>query len=495
MSVSMRHRLLSASALSLVDQFLKVASALVISPVIIHALGVEGYGEWMLAVSFAGYFEMLDLGFSLAAVRFYSKAIGAADHQMLASLFGDLRRHYRRLGSLLLITGLGGAAACVVFGGGNVMVMVCVLALANGVVFWNRAHAAMLKARMEYGKVLGAGMLRLVLFSGFMLLMAGHGMTAWTVLGGHVALQLGEQCLLHAWAAPFVPKTTAPRLSPPLRRDVRRFSFDVAVGGLTQMLRQRVDTQILAGYSSMASVSHYLVAARLPLMFFDMLNGLFGGHVMAGFSQMAASSGQDRQHEALFRMLRISAAIAVVGAVGMWVFGPVFLGIWVGDQFEPSHEALQWLAASSALTAMHCPLFSYFGAINAYGKVVKVSMVTSLANFITSLLLVQRMGLMGVVWGTVIENVLWGAFLWPVLARTEAGFPLCRYLRVVLVESAIPFTALAAATSWLMREWLNPASYWQLIQCGLGIAVVVSCAAWFLLLAPEQRLRLRGGFH
>jgi|GEM_PF-6023842 len=490
MSALLKSRLISASALSLVDQVVKVASALVVSPVIIHGLGVEGYGEWLLAVSFAGYLEMLDLGFSLAAVRFYSKAIGASDQETLASLFSHLRRHYRTLGSVLFIAGLGGGVGCAVLGGGNVMLMVCILAVANGLVFWNRAHATMLKARMEYGKVIGAGMLRLMLFSGFMLWMARQGMTAWTVLGAHVALQLFEQFLLHAWAAPFVPKATAPPLSPPLRRDFRQFSFHVAVSGVTQMFRQRLDAQLLGAYSSMASVSHYSVAARLPQMFFDMLNALFGGHVMAGFSQMAARPGHENPHRALFSMLRFSAAIAVAGAAGMWVFGPVFLDIWVGDEFKPSHAALQWLAASSALTAMHSPLFSYFGAINAYGKVMKFSMVTSMANFATSLFLVQRMGLMGVIWGTVVENILWGVFLWPLLAKREAKLPLKRYLRVVFVESAIPIAGIAVAACRFLRGWLNPVTYWDLTLCGLGVGVVTGTAGWFLLLSSEDRTRL-----
>jgi peptidoglycan biosynthesis protein MviN/MurJ (putative lipid II flippase) len=154
---------------------------------------------------------------------------------------------------------------------------------------------------------------------------------------------------------------------------------------------------------------------------------------------------------------------------------------------------MRWMAVGSALTGLHYPLFSYLGAIDGYRVVVRLAMITAVLNFIASLMLVQRMGLMGVVWGTVVENAIWGLFLWPWMAKEVAGLSLKRYVKTVYFGSALPFAVIAAASSWFLFTKFHPSTYGQLLLCGLGTGAVMAMAAWFLLLDPEGRSRLRRG--
>ena len=44
--------------------------ALVMTPVLVHGLGTEAYGIWVLAGSLALYLELLEFGFGLATVKY-----------------------------------------------------------------------------------------------------------------------------------------------------------------------------------------------------------------------------------------------------------------------------------------------------------------------------------------------------------------------------------------------------------------------------------------
>lgn len=493
---SLKTRLFSASVLSLADQFLKVASALIISPVIIHGLGVENYGTWILAVSIAGYCELMDLGFSLAAVRYYSRAIGANDVTVLSGLFQYLRRHYRRLGGVLVLLGAGFAGFELVttqqMAAPSVWMIVAVLAISNGVSFWLRPHATLLKARLEYGKIIGTGIVRLLLFTVIIWVWRSQGFSLWTILGLQGSLQVLEQLTLYAWARRLVPKfAVSASLSREDRSGFLRFAGQVAVGGLTTVLRQRVDTQLLGWYSTLASISHYSIGSRLPLLFFDFLSSIFGGHLMAGFSQLAARGDTANLHNTLFRMLRFSAFAAAMGGCGIYVFGPTFVEVWLGPHFVASYPVLRMLTLGMIATAMHFPVFPFLGAINAYGIAVRISLITSAMNFLCSLILVQRLGLIGVVWGTLIEQLVWGLILWPMIVAREASIPFWDYIQIVFVKAMIPFVAVGLALMWSLKVFGQPNSYFDLAVCGGAAIAFLAPFSWFVLLSVDERSAVR----
>lgn len=491
-SASLKFRVLSASALSLMDQLIKVASALVISPIMIHGLGLDGYGVWVLAVSIAGYVDLLDFGFGLAAVRFYSRAIGAGDPENLSAFFDHLRRHYNRLGNLILCASLAICAyAFATHDGGPLLSMwmiVGVLAVISGVVFRFRAHAALLKARLEYGKVIGTGLLRLLVFSSAVFAWGTHGLTIGRLLLLQAGLQLVEQLTLYAWARRLVPKGDVVHQLPPKEKsDFVRLASQYALGHLAIALRQRVDTQLLGAYTSLPIVSQYAVGVRLPTLFFDMINALFGGHLMAGLSQLAARNDLERLRTTLFKALQLSTAAAVLGGTGLAIFGPTFIDCWLGSDFGPAHQVLQALVIGMAVVAAQYPAFAFLSAVNAFGKVVTVSLVTATANFICSFVLVQKIGLMGVVWSTVGEYALQGLLFWPLLTARAAQVPIFTYYRVLGLQTAVPLLATAVPIGMAVKAYFVPQSYVDLIQCAAVMGVYAAAAIWWGILNRADR--------
>ncbi len=54
---------------------ISVFMAFFVSPIVVHGLGKETYGVWVLIVSVTGYFTVLDFGINTAIVRYISKYV------------------------------------------------------------------------------------------------------------------------------------------------------------------------------------------------------------------------------------------------------------------------------------------------------------------------------------------------------------------------------------------------------------------------------------
>jgi O-antigen/teichoic acid export membrane protein len=68
--MNLRQRLISASALNVLDYGLKIGVVLVVSPFVIRTLGTDQYGFWVILISMVGYLDLLDLGLAPTGVRF-----------------------------------------------------------------------------------------------------------------------------------------------------------------------------------------------------------------------------------------------------------------------------------------------------------------------------------------------------------------------------------------------------------------------------------------
>src|SRR5438132_10633934 len=76
-----------------------------LSPYILHRLGDEAFGLWVLIFSITGYYGLFDLGIRSSIVRYVSKFTATDDIEELARLINTSLFSYSCIGALsLLIT-------------------------------------------------------------------------------------------------------------------------------------------------------------------------------------------------------------------------------------------------------------------------------------------------------------------------------------------------------------------------------------------------------
>src|SRR5580704_11339982 len=106
-SSSVGRRLLSGSVLQVGNLVATAIVAFCLMPFVVHHLGDRIYGFWALALSFIGYYSLLDFGLSTAVSQYMSIAIGRNDEAECRGVFNTaLRINFLLAGVALLVTGL-----------------------------------------------------------------------------------------------------------------------------------------------------------------------------------------------------------------------------------------------------------------------------------------------------------------------------------------------------------------------------------------------------
>ncbi|PYV12664.1 MAG: hypothetical protein DMG23_00285 [Acidobacteria bacterium] len=85
-----------------------VAVGFFLAPFILHKLGDEAYGLWILVFSLTGYYSLFDLGIRSTIVRYVSKLTTTGDDDQLARIINTSFFSYSVLAvSLLVVTAIG----------------------------------------------------------------------------------------------------------------------------------------------------------------------------------------------------------------------------------------------------------------------------------------------------------------------------------------------------------------------------------------------------
>src|SRR5229473_3123169 len=85
-----------------------VAVGFFLSPFILHRLGDDAFGLWVLIFSLTGYYGLFDFGIRSSLIRYVSKFQATGDKDQLASIINTSLFSYSCLGFfLLLITMVG----------------------------------------------------------------------------------------------------------------------------------------------------------------------------------------------------------------------------------------------------------------------------------------------------------------------------------------------------------------------------------------------------
>ena len=489
--MSLKRRLLSASALNLADYALKIGVILLASPYIITTLGTAEYGFWVILISLVGYLDLLDLGLSPTGIRYLSRSFSNTGPDT-AVLFRHIQRAYRRSAGVALLIGVVAVAVAPyllddaaqsrtaqwVLGAGG-----CITALG----YWIRARSVWLKARVLYHRLIVAGIVRLVFGTTITLLLLRAGWGIQGMLWGWTVGMVSELSLIVALSRGECPKSRdAGEIEPAERAEMRRFGGKMILWSLAGLMRERVDTQVLGAHLGSPAAAQYAVGTRLTTIFTDLMNAVFGSHFLAAFSQLHGRGNGSGPVEALKASLRFSVPLGLAAGLSLWVLGPSFIEWWLGEGFEQSHAVIHILALPLALSLAQQPLGTFLGALDQHGNMVRIALWGGAINLLGSLVLVTVMGFEGVEIATACELLVTSLFLWPTLVARGGFMPLAAYLRLLLRPLAL--LAPVAGTAWLvMHQAGSPQGLTGIATYSCLLLLALGLATWFLHFTSQER--------
>jgi len=113
---------------------------------------------------------------------------------------------------------------------------------------------------------------------------------------------------------------------------------------------------------------------------------------------------------------------------------------------------------------------------------------------VLSIVLVHKIGIEGVAWGTAIPSILSSAFFWPFYLGRAVGIPVTKYTKEVWFQPWIASVPCAALTILVDRAWTATGLFQYFVQVGLCVVPTVAAYWWVCFSGPEREaLRDKAG--
>jgi O-antigen/teichoic acid export membrane protein len=187
------------------------------------------------------------------------------------------------------------------------------------------------------------------------------------------------------------------------------------------------------------------------------------------------------------RLVRYTYLIQVPMAVSLGLFIRDILGHWVGPQFQQHYPLVLILVAAFVLAPVPSLAFSVIVGLEKIRNAIWISIVATILNAGLAIVLLQFMGLAGLLTATLVAQAfMFGPYLYKL--RQYVGLQTRQlamiFLRIAMV--AVP----AFLVQWTVRTWFRPQPA-LMFGVATAVGIVHLLVEYRFLLNAEERLFLR----
>jgi O-antigen/teichoic acid export membrane protein len=183
-----------------------------------------------------------------------------------------------------------------------------------------------------------------------------------------------------------------------------------SVGGLFFVLQiasgiqAQSDNILISNLLGPAAVTSYAVCMKLFMMV-PTLSGFLFTPLWPAYREAIANGDMQWVRKIFIKSLRLALLISIPSAFILMLFGDTIIEYWVGPNAIPSTSLLVgcglWLIILTIITA----LAVFLNGLNMIKVQLIFVLCAATANVLCSIWLIQKMGAVGAVWGSVIANI------------------------------------------------------------------------------------------
>ena len=470
--------------------------ALLMTPLVLHKLGVEGYGLWALSLTIAGYFSLTDLGVTSAAIRYISHyralqdweglnrtigatlifyigmsvvslAIGVAVAFLAPHLFHVSPANALVLRLLVFNIGLGAA-----LGFFTVLPVQCVIAAQrlDALNLWQLGVQLLTTALTLAGLWVGFG----VLFLSVLQLLS-------MVFNGLIGYVLSRRYLPQAHFRPRWDKSQGKMLV--------SFASLAALISIAGRVIYYTDTLVIATFLSVAAVAAYAIA----LKFVEMMRGLVGAGMGALGTFVSEQNALDNK-TALAQMwsegTKWSLVITLPATAFLALLGPEVITAWVGPAYAYAGLVMAWLAIGQVFDQAQSSAFQVLMNTGRHKILGLLMLAEGVCNLTLSIWLIHVYGILGVAIGTALPLIVRCVFFYPAFMPRVTGLRLADYVRQAALPPVLATTPALVAV--ILYKFLD-VHHSKPALLGLGTIVVTftAVAAYQFCLGKDNRTTLK----
>ena len=474
-----------------------VLAALVLTPVIVHALGKEAYGLWAFIGSLSVFVALLDLGVGPSVVRFGAYARGAKSPEEINSLASVGLVVYAIIGVLSVFAGIVLA-----------FIVPYLISIPDHLVWPARAATLLvvsgiaasfplglfnnlLLGQQRYDLINLGSLARLVVYAVLVLVFIPRVggvalLAAFTLVSTLVQLALPLRWLHREFPSLSVRRSyvTAPRV-----RELLAFSWNNFLIHIAAKVVFSGDVIVVGIVLGARAAALYAIPARI----FGLVIGLGTGAtdlLYPAFSELEGADELRRQRHLLISGLRFGMALMLLLALPLVFIPDQLIYAWIGPGWGQSTWVLALLGVALIVHQPAQVLSQYLIARGRQQALARVLMGVVTANLVISIVLAWKVGIWGVAFATVVTEAVATIVFVPRLLHRSSDIPY-RSLAVASLRPVVPALVAAFVVLGVISRALDPTTLLMLVPIGALWAAACGASVWFLGLDPRERLLLR----
>lgn len=405
-------RVARSTVSNVLGKFIALGLGFLITPFVLRRLGVANYAIWVLTGSVVGYGWLLELGISGAIIKYvaehYAKGqVEKADEVVAAALC--LYCALAVCAFAIVVTAAPLLAELFHLPVGQQRTMTELVYLMGSVTALSipcTTTTAILRGLQRYDLVSGLSAVGGVTSGALtvLVLACGGGVIslAWLALVMVLVMQVPSLWLI---------RRVAPELHFRLRRPDRTlikkvlsFSSSLLVLNVAGAVQSRTDDVIIGSFLPVTLMTPFALTRRLssvPPIFAEQFTKV----LMPLTSQLYATNAETHLRHVYRVGTRLTLAILIpVGSVLVILASPILV-CWVGPAFAPYSTLVEILTVAAIVDASQWTAGSVLLGMARHRILAKVAMCEGIANVTVSIVLISKLGLLGVALGILIPKV------------------------------------------------------------------------------------------
>jgi O-antigen/teichoic acid export membrane protein len=473
-----------------------IVSGLVVTPIVVHALGKEQYGLWVFIGSVTVFLGLLDVGVGPAVVRF-----AALEHGRGGDVGGLASSALSVYGVLTVVTAVISVIVAwlvpeLIDVGDDLVwpARIATLLVAGGILlrFPFGLAQSLMTARQRFDVTAIGAVAAIAFYTVLVALLVGRGDGEIVVLA---ALALGAALVRFlipvAWVRREFPGfTVSPRLVTRERvRELLAFSWYGLLIQVAAKIVTSTDVIVVGIVLGAEAAALYGVPSRLFGV--GMGLGTAGTSLLfPAFSELEGREARGRQHELLLAGLRGGMALMLLVALPLVLVPDLIIHAWVGPGFADSTPVLVFLGLSLIAHQPAVVLSQYLTARARLRALSIVSLAVVSVNLGLSIVLAFTVGIWGVALASAVTLAVEAVVLVPRLVA-RAGGPAIGEVAQASLRPVLPALLAGGVVLGGLGRLFAPDEIPGVIALGIVWFAAALPAIWFLGLSAAERREIR----
>ena len=442
---------------------IEVCIGLIMLPFNISHLGQSAYGTWMLAASVPAYFSILDLGYGVAQVKFVAKYRATRDWEGLNQIASTLIVLFTAIGLVVLafaaaialnlnsLFNLNSEQATI---GRDVLLIISVHA-AIGFPFSVFGGIVNGFQRFHLNGIVAIATSIAVAIANVAILLLGFGLVALVAVTTLIRISAYIGYRANAYRV-------FPALSIGLNhfrkarlREVTGFSVFILLIDVANKINYSTDIPIVGAFLGATSVAVWTVSQRVSTAAQDLTTQVSGAlfPLVVDFATLQETT---RLREVFLQGTRLSLAMIIpIGSALILLASPLIMA-WVGPRFGDSVPILWILVGAVIIRVGNSTATTVLKGAGEHTFLTIANIIMGISNVVLSILLINKIGIIGVALGTIIPLGIVSVFvLFPKACRRVEISVFSAVLKGVLpaVWPAIPIAiVLVISSSYVVQS-------------------------------------------